>query len=91
MFSYENQKPSRPLFLRDEEGSWIRIDNMDKVWICVERAEEDKVNADAKCVYIVTATMKEFGNFDVYSNLKTCESEGEAQVWMDHLMEWING
>jgi len=91
MFTYESKSLPRPLFVRDEEGSWVRVHNIDKVWICVERGEDDRVNDDAKCVYIVTATMKDMGNFNVYTDLKTFENQGEAQVWMDHFMEGING
>lgn len=91
MFNYTTG-PMHPIFIKTTEGEYIRVDNIDKLWVCTDIAEYGHVlrENEPHTTFAVTATMKA-GADDPYHDLYVSEVEEEAMKWLDSLAQKLNG
>jgi len=92
MFNYSTG-PVRPIFIKTTQGTYIRLENIDKLWVSTESDEYGRVlrENEPHSAFAVTATMKAGSDYDPYHDLYFSEIEEEAQMWLDSLVKKLNG
>ena len=83
MFHHNTRLPARPMFIKNVEGYYVRLDHIERVWICGSAFGEAPS-------FVVTANMQPTENGEMYEDLASFNDEASAIKWMERFVNEIN-